>query len=748
MLKLSYPFIANREGFRVRASAASMLIVLAFALLSARPAAAHGYIVRAIPEDRAVLERAPTRVQYWFSEELEPEFSRIDLLDPLGELIATGGVDEEDQTLMVLRPPTDLPDGAYVVALRPAFASDGHVVAETRVFFVGERVGGVQGTDASDTAVPLEVVWRGIVLTSTTLLLGVFVLYDRVLLPAWGSKKHVAGFLPARVMTRLTWIAGGALVVAVGGNVLALLQNATVLFDASLGRVVSSNLWNTARISSRFGEVWNVRMLLLAVLVALLALTVYWRNEKPRTVAPFWRALMWGTALVVGTFAVSSHATGALVMPWVAVLMHWLHTTAVAVWTGGLAALALVLPAALAPYDSEQRRLALLAAMRRFSPLALGAAAVTITSGMYNALNWLFTPADVGSTYGVQLVYKVLLVLGLLAVGAVHHIAAQPERYARWQGIVQRFGGWRMTLPLETIAAAAVLVAAGFVSATPPPTPDFVNADVPTPQASQTVDGVTTQMTIAPGGLGVNTYDVRVDGAAPRDVFVQLVRPEDDRRGVWHSAEPVEDGLFVAAGDELDEEGDWLALVDVQNEDGTVTRTVYEWEITDAASVLQSIPPRWQHWVSLSAVMLALGYVIAPGYTAMIRRANLNALTVSVGVLAVIGTAVVIALTTVYIQGVQQETARVLNPPPAQVNPVLPDASSLRAGAALYAERCDWEQDARAFDSLVERLPRTRDEELFAFTREGWRSLPACAAPLSDMERWHIVNHVRTFAVR
>ncbi len=725
------------------------ILLLGLMVALAQPVNAHGYIVRSIPEDRAVLERAPTRVQYWFSEDLEPQFSGIELLDATGTVIASGGVDAEDNSLMVLRPPANLPDGAYVVALRPAFASDGHVVAETRVFFVGESVAGVTGDAASDAAVPLEVVWRGVVLSATTLLFGVFVLYDQVLLPAWGNKKHVAGFLPPRVMTQLTWIAGAAFAVAIAGNVLALLQNAMVLFDASMPRVIQSNLWNTARIGSRFGEVWSVRMLLLGILAALLALTVVWRNDKPRTVAPFWRTLMWGSALVVGSFAVSSHAAGSLVMPWTAMSIHWLHMTAVAVWTGGLAALALVLPAALRPYEGEQRRLALLAVMRRFSRLALGAAAVTITTGVYNALNWLFTPSDVGTSYAVSLAYKLLLVGGLLLVGAVHHIASNGERYARWSQLAGRMGGWRVTVPLEVVAAFAVLIAAGRVSATPPPTPDFVNSDVPTPSAVLTVNGSTVQMTLSPGGLGVNTYDVRLVNAGDpaQAVYVQMVRPSEDRRGVWHEAEPVEAGLYVAAGDELDEAGAWLSLVDVQHADGTFTRYAYTWAITDAATVIESVPPGIQHGLALAAVLVALGWVVTPAYRAFMRVMNFNALTVSIVVLSVLATGFVTWGAFAYLGYVQQQTALVSNPPPQVINPVLPDEASVQAGAALYAEHCAWD-DERALAALVERLPRTRDEELFSFTAEGWRSLPGCASLLADEERWHIVNYLRTLNVR
>lgn len=724
-------------------------------LLHVAPARAHGYIVRAIPEDRAVLERAPTRIQYWFSEDLEPAFSTLTLLDANGNVLAEGAVDAENQALMVLRPPLDLPSGAYVVSLRPAFASDGHAIGETRVFFIGSANADVLGSVASDQPVALEIVWRGIVLNAVSLLFGVLTVYSRVLVPAWGSKTHIAGFLPPRVMTRLAWILGGALGLALIGNALALIQNAMVLFNQDAFTILSGNLWNTARISSRFGDVWNWRMLLLGLIAVGFTLTLLWRTDKPRTVAPFWRAMMWGSGLVLGTFAISSHASGSLVMAWVAVLMHWLHLTAVALWTGGLVALALVLPAALRPYDADARRLALLAAMRRFSPLAAGALAVTVTTGVYNALNWLYTPAELtGTTYGMNLLYKSLLVIGLVAVGAVHHIAANPERYARWQALARRFGGWKLTLPLESIFALLVVVSAGWLSATPPPTPDFItNRESVSPSAQQTVNGLTLTMSLAPGGLGVNTYDVRVqDGDAPLEdatVYTRITRPSEDWRGEWLVAEAIEQGLYVASGDEFDEEGAWLALVDVVMADGALTRAVFEWQISDDASVLESIPPMMQHWLALAAVLVALGGVSWQPYQEFMRRLNLNTATAAIILMAGVVTAAVSVWGFQYLGAIEAQNQALLNPPPQQVNPQLPDRESLALGAALYDEACGWQaQDARVYTTFLERLPRTRDEELFAFTQAGFRSLTPCEGTLTDAQRWHIVNHLRTLEPR
>jgi len=101
---------------------------LAFLLASA-VVKAHGYVVRAIPADRSTLERPPTRLQYWFSEDLEPRFSEIKLPDQSGEVIASGAVDEANHALFTLRAPAGLPDGAYIFSLRPAFPSDGPGIA-------------------------------------------------------------------------------------------------------------------------------------------------------------------------------------------------------------------------------------------------------------------------------------------------------------------------------------------------------------------------------------------------------------------------------------------------------------------------------------------------------------------------------------------------------------------------------------------------------------------------------------------
>lgn len=723
-------------------------LIVAVLLLAVEPASAHGYILRSIPENRAVLERAPARLQYWFSEDLEPDFSSVTLRDQTGAVLAEGGMDAVNRALMTLRVPAGLPDGAYIVELRLAFASDGHVVTERRVFFVGSEVGGVTGATSGYTVLPLEVVWRVLLMASTLLIFGTAVLYSVVLVPAWGSESFRAGGLPPRVMWMLNAVLIGGLAAAVLANVLALLQQSMVFFNAGLTEVIAQNLWSVVRIGSRFGDVWTVRMLLLVLVGLLLALTLRYRADYPQLVGAFWNAIAWALALVLGTFSITAHAAGSLLWPWVAVTVDWLHTLAVGAWVGGLAALVIVLPVALRPYAGDARREALLAVLRRFSRLAVGALALVVTTGIYSASNWIYTPAELtGTAWGGALLVKVLLVGGLALLGALHHMSANPERFQRWAG---RLGGL-VTLRLEVGAALAALVAVAVLSATPVPEPAFLEEAPPAPQAEQTVDGLTVQMLLSPGGPGINSYDtVLTRGNTPVDdalVRLQVVNPARDWRGTPHVVDSAGDGLYIAAGDEMRDAGRWLAVYDVTLAGGDPLRLVFDWEISDEAAIIRARTPEAGHVLALAVLVGVIGWLLWPLLVRFARWLDWSPASLAAGGSAIAATVFFTVLGVILsgLGGLSYEAA--INPPPALINPTMPDAASLAQGRTLFESQCPvWPDSRRDWARLVERLGRLRDEELYTITANGWQDLAACSPALAADERWHIVNYLRTFS--
>lgn len=722
-----------------------LLLLLCLSPLSAQ---AHGYIVRAIPADRSTLERSPTRLQYWFSEDLEPRFSEIHLRDQTGAVIASGGVDDANHALLTLRAPAGLADGAYVVELRPAFASDGHVIVESRVFFVGEEVGGVSGIQAAERAIPLEVLWRATLNLANFLFFGASLLYSAVLIPAWGSGQ---GRLPERVTRRLKGCLIAAVVLAFTANLIGLLQQSMAFFNTDAAQVLQQSLWQVVLIGSRFGDIWTFRVVLLIFCGVLLFVAEYYRALMPQLSAGIWRGLPWLGAIFIGLSMVTSHAAGSPLLPWVAIAVDWLHALAVAFWLGGALTLTLLLPAALSPYDAAQKERALRAVLRRFSRIMLPLVALVILSGLYNALNYFVGPADIDSAYGRTLGVKLLLAAPIFILGALQHITLRPQLAARLRLRPGLAGGG--LLRLEVALMLLTLAAVAWLSATPIPQPEIARADIAVPQSAASLGDLSVRAAIIPGGPGVNTYDVVVKRAdAPATdvtVYMQLVDPQREIRSAWHKAEQVEDGLYVSAGDEIDQAGLWWTLLDVAVPDGAISRVAFSWQISAAAAVQQARQPQLIHIV----VLLGIAGVLAAWSAGRARRL-LAALQLTPASLLIAGAAIAVSLG-VMVGGAlllgerQRDYELTLNPPPAVVNSVLPDADSIARGEALYREHClVWQGASADFRALRVRLASARDDFLYDAVASGWRGLPACEGELDERDHWDIVNYFRTFERR
>ena len=271
---------------------------------------------------------------------------------------------------------------------------------------------------------------------------------------------------------------------------------------------------------------------------------------------------------------------------------------------------------------------------------------------------------------------------------------------------------------------------------------------MPSPTATQQIGDLNINLTITPGGPGVNTYDTLVTrNGQPVDglnIRLQMVNPQRDQRGAWDTTENAENGLYITAGAEINRPGQWWSLLDVTLPDGSIQRVAFDWTITDAASVQQSQPPRPQQFIALALVLVAIGWVLYPSARWVYHRLDLRPAMITVAIAATVGAIIFTIIGVVIIQNTETQYEATLNPPPQVVNAILPDEASLERGKALYDSACpDWKTADQA--RVVERLPRTRDDQLFLATGESWQNFPACNADLSATQRWDIVNFIRTF---
>jgi copper transport protein len=722
------------------------LVVLLTAILSTasgvQTAQAHGYIIRTLPGDRSTLERAPTRIQIWFSESLEPRFSTITLADERGNSIplADAGVSPANPAQLVARIPDTLPEGAYVATIRAAFRSDAHVFTQTLIFWVGAQ--GAADVSALTqnrvtTALPLEVMWRVLLLPAFNVLFGVILLYNVVLIPGWGNPRYAAGNLPPRVMSRLNLIVWIALSVVAVSSVLALLQQSAVLFATDIPTVLRESLWSVVLNGTQVGDMFRLRAVLIGLIAAAHYGTLRFADRFPFMVRPLWttNTLLAGAAL--GTVSATSHAAGVDLWQFGSMLVDWLHLLANSAWIGGLAALVFVLPTALAPLPSGERGQALSAVFRHFARLGVIAVSLLIATGVYSSLVHIRQPGDVpGTPYGLAWVGKLLLVAPLLGLAVVN------SRLVNSNAITNLL----RTTRVETGIGVVVLAIAALLSATPPPQPPMLRTELPTQTTTVSADsgeyGVS--LSLDPGASGGNGYEVNISqNGQPIEqaqVVVQFAIPALDQRTRPLTLDEAGNGLYVGAGLELERPGEWHALINITPPDGERFRAAFRWQIPDYAPNSNVRDPSILNVFSALAVMGVIAAWVVPPMRrrvlAMAAAGKLPREIVIIGGAASIATVFMLTLVSVALADASRQADLRRNPPAQIVNPVLADAESLARGRAVIDT---WNE--LVIEQLADWVdnPNTRDAEIFRTLTQGVGGMPE----LSDAAKWDVINYLR-----
>ena len=115
---------------------ASIVIALFFVFSTPSWLFAHAYLVKSLPAQRAVLHRAPNKIQLWFNERLEPRYSSLFIVRDDGNTVEMdqSAVDPNDGKLLAATIKA-LPAGRYRVEFR-VLSVDGHVVQDRFTFTI------------------------------------------------------------------------------------------------------------------------------------------------------------------------------------------------------------------------------------------------------------------------------------------------------------------------------------------------------------------------------------------------------------------------------------------------------------------------------------------------------------------------------------------------------------------------------------------------------------------------------------
>ena len=587
-----------------------LVLVTDWLIAAALVADAHANLVRSDPPADAILPsgRVPNQVQLWFSEQPDPAYSSIRVVDARSQVVSTGGlqvVRGNPQSLLVSLKP-DLADGTYTVIWKTASAVDGHLVKSAFSFVVGNAatlnaansnlasIAAVAagpkvatGNDATNLS-PLAVWLRWLNYMAGALLLGSAGFGLLVWQPALkiaGRKYGLADLELKRLeqlgWRRLNWLAGGALLGLVLGWVAAFIYQLTEVTGRDwLDVGLYSGPLTDFALNSRFGQIWLIRLGLLVLAMLALNFAISTKTNQSRLHRRSWWALVGVGAAILLTTSLNSHSAAQIEYTWVTVSIDWLHLLSTAFWIGGVLSLVLLLPPtlkSLTPGTGERTRV-LAALIPLFSRTALISVGVLVLSGSYSSLIEVGSvEALFGTLYGQVLVAKLVLFGFTLALAAGNLLRISPQMTALATNPQGKAGSkragrlqfqFKQAIALEAVLLVAVLLSVGVLTSLEPARQPGGNNG---PQNMvQTAAGLHFDLTVSPGQAGINNFALKLTDAAgqpisnPTLVQLRLQMLEMDMGEPILTLKPGQPGLYTGTGAILSMVGTWRIAVFVQ----------------------------------------------------------------------------------------------------------------------------------------------------------------------------------------
>jgi copper transport protein len=632
-----------------------------------------------------------------------------------------------------------LPEGVYTVTWKVVSSIDGHQTTGSFPFAVGnanaEAVSNIR--ESSSFRLPFSTLLsKFLILVSLALLLGhrlfTALVWDPAVRenhrdvtkpPVWETFYHL-GLIGVLISIGLGMLAQGGQ--STGSEMAA-------PWNPELGRILTE---------TRLGVIWLAR-----VALALLAVWLTGRRESS------WRDWTSFTANLALLFTVTltSHAATES-HPVLPMLADWFHLLGMAFWLGGLVYFFTAVRH-LHQLDGGLRTQLTSFLAGRFSVNAILFVGLIGLTGFYSAYlrvgSW---DALIDTLYGHTLLIKQVFVAGLLAIAATNLLVISPQlKRDRLQGItnsnvVTRFG---KLLIFELTFAGLLLASVTFLTYIPPAKLAVPSSDL---TASARVDDLAIGISISPGRIGQNTFVLRLlsNGEHLRTAKEVLLRFTPDQGNIPPSdLELISqgNGSFSAKGTYLSVPGKWQVQAIVRREDRFDAYANFNFTLQKPGTPYENAAN-----LTKQTGLLILFIGLLCGWLAFAVQAK-PALRLGAGM----PLAFLLAGLGIFL---------LARPAPAsleQINPVPPSAESIQRGQALFSTNCalchgqtgkgdgpvGLTLNPRPADLTQHAIAGIHtDAQLFEWITNGFPGsrMPTFKSALSDTDRWHLVNFIRTLA--
>lgn len=780
----------------------ALLLLMVIGLITPCPVAAHAYLQRAEPVPELVMPDPPPLLELWFTETVEPRFTEVILLDQRRHAIAGTRSEFSADRLSVKVTLPPLAEGAYTIGWKTLSTVDGHPARGFYTLTIGQAASAEttvpEPVTRNEPSLAAQALVRWLTFVGQAVLVGNLVVGPLIILPALAALTGVvtaAGAATAAVAAGGALTAGGAATDAAGragagasretllsavqrrrrllnlvalvllalSAIDALLLQAATAFEVSIAEALGSPAF-TVLSTTRYGLVWAVR----AGLLLLLALVLFWPDQRRRdSRMAGWLSGALGLALLLTT-SLTSHGAANQSMPVLMTLVDWAHLVATSLWLGGLLLLVVLVPLLSTSWSPSQRAPFLNAVVGRFSTLSIVAVMVLVVTGIFGALQQIDRLDALFTTdYGRALTAKILLLVPMVALGAVNLLRVKPllaralrssaEAMSNLAELVRRASRLlALTTRGELLLGLLILVATGLLTSLAPTQQAPITNGL---RLNETADDLRIVLQVTPAQPGDNrievmaTHDGRPDEHIEK-VLLRLTFLDQDLGESELQLAPIGGGRYVAQTRQFNVLGQWQAEVIVRREGEGDAQTAFRFAIPASAAPVLTIQPAQPTLtttgiIGLSALGLAAVMVLVGSRTR--RHSSLSGALLGSGFGALaLG---VYLLMSGGIVAPQTVTAQDANPYP-------PTAQSLSRGRSLYASNCQacHGLTGRGDGPLSETLnPKPADlakhvgphsdTELFRVITRGVprTAMPSFGSQLTDEERWHVVNHIKTF---
>ncbi|HXA09860.1 MAG TPA: CopD family protein [Chthoniobacterales bacterium] len=298
----------------------------------------------------------------------------------------------------------------------------------------------------------LLIVARSAQIAASILFAGVFTFK----VVALGRVGQSAGDAGQALDRQFFWLALWSLVAALFSALLWFWLVVASMSGSSLADALSGNAWQMVLSQTEFGRVWQLRLAVIGLALALVAVGLPRKNSRHALTLALWPLAL----VLLVSLAWISHAAAARSQP-LGLLGDALHLCAAGGWIGGLWPLAIFLKRTGVSVSSGAPALHVL---RRFSTLSLCSVGVLVVSGLSNSWLLVGSVAALFTTrYGALLLFKLTLFALLLGFGArnrgiINTAAISPGLLAQL----------RRNVLYEICLGLAVVAIVGWLGITPP----------------------------------------------------------------------------------------------------------------------------------------------------------------------------------------------------------------------------------------------------------------------------------------